>query len=142
MKKLSLTISTAAALALCACSPADQGSAEADADTETAAAEDIERPDETSEIGASDNTLALTCADFLETAAIAVEEEQDEASVAAQDEISNGLIWLHGYLYAKNDGEVGVLSQEWMETNVKRVYETCNAAENPSEVNLFEVAKS
>ncbi|WOE76408.1 hypothetical protein [Alterisphingorhabdus coralli] len=143
MKRLSLTIATVAALSVSACAPAgESGDAEADSDTETAADDDMERPDETPAITASDDTMALTCADFLETAAIATAEEQDEAAIAAQDELSNGLIWLHGYLYAANDGEVGVLSQEWMETNVKRVYETCNAAEDPAKVNLFEVAKS
>lgn len=91
-------------------------------------------------IGATDDLLDLSCADFLVTAEVATAEEQDEAAVAAQDEIANGLIWVHGYLFAKNDGEIDVLSQNWMEKTAERVFATCSAAEDPSKLNLFEVA--
>lgn len=101
--------------------------------------DDIERPDEAPVVGVNDNLVSLTCANFLDTATVATSEEDQEAAIAAQDEIAAGLIWIHGYLFAKGDGDVGVLSQKWMEETARRIYGTCSEAEDPSAVNLFEV---
>ena len=99
----------------------------------------MERPDEAPVVGVNDNLVSLTCANFLDTAAVATSEEDEEAAIAAQDEIAAGLIWIHGYLFAKGDGDVSVLSQTWMEETAGRIYGTCSEAEDPSAVNLFEV---
>ncbi|MEE4317450.1 MAG: hypothetical protein V2I74_10765 [Erythrobacter sp.] len=107
-----------------------------------AAEEAIERPDQAPAVAASDDLMRLTCADFLATAEIARTQPADDAALAAQDEIANGLTWLHGYLYASRAGEIDPLSQDWMAATAKRVYETCSTAEKPAETSLFEVAGS
>lgn len=105
-----------------------------------AAEEAIERPDQAPAVAASDDLMRLTCADFLATAEIARSQPADDAALAAQDEIANGLTWLHGYLYATKAGKIKPLSQDWMAAAAKRVYETCSRAEEPAETSLFEVA--
>ncbi|OBV12165.1 hypothetical protein [Erythrobacter dokdonensis] len=107
-----------------------------------AAEEAIERPDQAPAVAASDDLMRLTCADFLATAEIARTQPADDAALAAQDEIANGLTWLHGYLYASRAGEIDPRSQDWMAATAKRVYETCSTAEKPAETSLFEVAGS
>ena len=129
-------IAVIASLSLAACGAEPSGTADA---TTEAAADDMERPDEAPVVGVNDNLVSLTCANFLDTAAVATSEEDEEAAIAAQDEIAAGLIWIHGYLFAKGDGDVSVLSQTWMEETAGRIYGTCSEAEDPSAVNLFEV---
>ena len=131
-------IAAAAAFAMVGCAPSAE-SEEAPTDT-GGVAEESEAPAETPAIGATDDLLALSCADFLATAAVALDEEDEEAALSAQDEIASGLIWVHGYLFAKEDGEIPVLSQNWIESTAKRIHETCMAAEDPTALNLFEVA--
>ncbi|MEM6827746.1 MAG: hypothetical protein AAF553_07360 [Pseudomonadota bacterium] len=129
-------IAVIASLSLAACGAEPSGTTDA---TTEAAADDMERPDEAPVVGVNDNLVSLTCANFLDTAAVATSEEDEEAAIAAQDEIAAGLIWIHGYLFAKGDGDVSVLSQTWMEETAGRIYGTCSEAEDPSAVNLFEV---
>lgn len=129
-------IAVAASLSLAGCGAEPNETAETTAE----AADDIERPDEEPVVGVNDNLVSLTCANYLDTAAVATDEEDEEAATAAQDEIAAGLIWVHGYMFAKADGEIGVLSQKWMEETAERIYATCAAAEDASAVNLFEVA--
>ncbi|MEL6487182.1 MAG: hypothetical protein AAFQ13_08565 [Pseudomonadota bacterium] len=127
-------------MALIGCAPA--GEAEDSASESVAAKDEAERPDEAPTIGASDDLLALSCADFIAAAAVATNEEDEEAALLAQDEIAAGLVWVHGYLYAKRDGEISVLSQDWLKDTAERIYATCTAAEDPTQLNLFEVASN
>lgn len=99
-------------------------------------------PDQPIEIAASENLIRLTCADFLNTAKVAAQQPVDDDALAAQDELANGITWLHGFLYAQAGGDIEVLSQDWMMTTVKRIYERCDAAEDPATTNLFDVARS
>ncbi|MEO1046837.1 MAG: hypothetical protein AAFW59_00765 [Pseudomonadota bacterium] len=129
-------IAVVASLSLAGCGAEPSKTAETTAEAE---AGDIERPEDAPVVGVNDNLVSLTCANFLDTAAVATDEEDEEAAIAAQDEIAAGLIWIHGYLFAKNDGEIGVLSQTWMEETAGRIYGTCSEAEDPNTLNLFEV---
>lgn len=90
----------------------------------------------------TDNLMKITCADFLGTAAVAVDASDVDAAKAAQDELANGLTWLHGYLYATKKGELPDLSQDWMKTTVTTVHANCKAATDPAKLSLFEVATS
>ena len=133
-------IAGAATLALIGCAPEGRTGA---APSESAVTTDeADRPDEAPAIGASDDLLALSCADFIAAAAVATNEEDEEAALSAQDEIAAGLVWVHGYLYAKRDGEISVLSQDWLKDTAERIYTTCTAAEDPTQLNLFEVASN
>lgn len=107
-----------------------------------AAADAPATPASAPSIAPDDNLQRLTCADFLATAKIATAEPVDDAALAAQDELANGMTWLHGYLYAKNDGKIEAFSQSWVAANAKRVFDACKAASNPAETNLFDVAVS
>ncbi len=100
------------------------------------------RPATMPEVAANESLTKLTCADFLATAQVAMTQPADDAALAAQDELANGLTWLHGYLYARKGGAIEPLSQMWMQTTAKRVYEACSAAKEPAKANLFEIAVS
>jgi cytoskeletal protein RodZ len=93
-------------------------------------------------VAATDPLMLLSCADFLATAKIAATQPADDAALAAQDELVNGLTWVHGYMFAKNDGKYDVLSQKWLEVTAKRVFDNCAAAKDPKTTNLFDVATS
>lgn len=137
MTRYALTAPVAALLMLGACAkPAEEAAGE---DTAAAA---IEAPAEAPKVAPDDALTKVTCADFLSTAEVATTQPADDAALAAQDELANGLTWLHGYLYAKQDGGIEPLSQTWMQTTAKRVYEACSSAEKPAETSLFEVATS
>lgn len=120
--------------ALTACAPGDGPEP---AKEETAA---IETPASPPKIAPNENLNRITCADFLAAAKVATTQPADDAALAAQDEIANGLTWLHGYLYATRQGAIEPLSQEWMQATAKRVFEACAASEKPGETSLFEVA--
>ncbi|MCZ8135844.1 MAG: hypothetical protein O9266_06025 [Porphyrobacter sp.] len=135
--RYALAAPVAALLMLGACA---KPAAEDAAGEETAAA--METPAEAPKLAPDDPLTKVTCADFLATAEVATAQPADDAALAAQDELANGLTWLHGYLYAKQDGGIEPLSQTWMQTTAKRVYEACSAAEKPAETSLFEVATS
>lgn len=135
-KRHALAGPMAALLMLAACAP--QG--ETAVSEETAAAD--EAPAEKPKLAPDDPLTKVTCADFLATAEVATAQPADDAALAAQDELANGLTWLHGYLYARKDGAIEPLSQTWMQTTAKRVFEACSAAEKPGETSLFEVAVS
>ena len=133
-RKLFLGLAAAAMLAPgCAPQPAE-------AEGESAAA--IKTPAETPKVAADENLNRLTCADFLATAKVATTQPADDAALAAQDELANGLTWLHGYLYATKAGKIEPLSQDWMAATAKRVYESCAKAEKPADTSLFQVAVS
>ena len=134
--RYALAAPVAALLMLGACA---KPAAEEAAGEETAAAE---APAEKPALAPDDPLTKVTCADFLATAEVATAQPADDAALAAQDELANGLTWLHGYLYAKADGAIEPLSQTWMQTTAKRVFEACSAAEKPAETSLFEVATS
>lgn len=134
MNRTRISITLVTILALAACQPAPAG----EAATETADA--VEAPAEKPKLAPDDALTKVTCADFLATAEVATAQPADDAALAAQDELANGLTWLHGYLYAKQDGAIEPLSQTWMQTTAKRVYEACSAAEKPAETSLFAVA--
>jgi hypothetical protein len=137
--KHTITILLGGALALtAACSPAPAGEGAKEAAADPA----IETPAETPKIASDENLNRITCADFLATAEVASAKPADDAALAAQDELANGLTWLHGYLYASKAGKIEPLSQDWMAATAKRVYEACSKAEKPSETSLFEVAVS
>lgn len=93
-------------------------------------------------IAPSENLMRLSCADYLAAAAVALRDPADEAALAAQDELADGLIWLHGYLFAANEGRIDPLSQDWMKDTAARVYDTCAKAADPAKLNLFEVART
>ncbi|AOL23865.1 hypothetical protein Ga0102493_112860 [Erythrobacter litoralis] len=132
MKKTGFLAPALAAIALAACGPQDAS---------VSAGEDgLERPDQAPVIAASDDLMRLTCADFLATVAIARTQPTDGASLAAQDEIANGLTWLHGYLYGVRGGEIAALSQDWMAETAGSVFRACSKAEAPEAVSLFEAA--
>lgn len=134
--RYALAAPVAALLMLGACA---KPAAEDAAGEETAA---VEAPAEAPKLAPDDPLTKVTCADFLATAEVATAQPADDAALAAQDELANGLTWLHGYLYAKADGAIEPLSQTWMQTTAKRVFEACSAAEKPAETSLFEVATS
>lgn len=108
------------------------------AETGTAA----EQPSTVPAVAPTDPLMQLSCADFLATAKIASTQPADDAALAAQDELVNGLTWVHGYMFAKNDGKYDVLSQKWIEVTAKRVFDNCAAAKDPKTTNLFDVATS
>lgn len=113
--------------------------AEEAAGEDTAAA--VEAPAEAPKLAPYD-PLTEAIAEILATAEVATAQPADDAAHSAQDELANGLTWLHGYLYAKADGGIEPLSQTWMQTTAKRVFEACSSAEKPAETSLFEVATS
>jgi hypothetical protein len=132
-----MTMVLAGAAALVAgCAPAADGGGD-----KTAGAA-IEAPAEPPKVAPNESLTKVTCADFLETAKVATTQPADDAALAAQDELANGLTWLHGYLYAARAGKIEPLSQTWMASTAKRVFDTCSKAEKPAETNLFEVAVS
>lgn len=135
--QISVTLVTILALAACKAAPTGEAAKEADGKAAEAA---IETPAEKPKISATEALTKVTCADFLAEAEVASAQPADDAALAAQDEIANDLTWLHGYLYATKKGQIEPLSQSWMETTAKRVYEACSAAEKPAEASLFEVA--
>jgi hypothetical protein len=108
--------------------------------TETGTA--AEQPSTAPAVAPTDPLMLLSCADFLATAKIASTQPADDAALAAQDELVNGLTWVHGYMFAKNDGKYDVLSQKWIEVTAKRVFDNCSAAKDPKTTNLFDVATS
>ena len=127
---------------LVACAPADGDSAaESEAQSGAQASDEMARPEELPTVTASDNLMQLTCADFLYAARLATDENAGGAALAAQDELSNSLIWLHGYLYSQNP-DLEVMSEQWMAKTVTAVYDQCIAVDKPQETNLFEVATS
>ena len=134
--RYALAAPVAALLMLGACA---KPAAEDAAGEETAA---VEAPAEAPKLAPDDPLTKVTCTDFLATAVVVTAQPADDAALAAQDELANGLTWLHGYLYAKKDGGIEPLSQTWMQTTAKRVFEACSAAEKPAETSLFEVATS
>jgi hypothetical protein len=140
--KHSVTILLAGALALTsACKPVEKDEAPKDAASDaagSAAESSVKAP----AVAATDNLMKLTCADFLATAQIAMTEPADDAALAAQDELANGLTWVHGYLYAKNGGKYDALSQDWMKVTAKRIFDNCSAAKDAKATSLFEVATS
>jgi uncharacterized membrane protein len=138
MKRTIIALLTGAAALTTACAPAPAGEAAKD----TAADAAIETPAELPKVAPTDALTKITCADFLATAEVATAQPADDAALAAQDELANGLTWLHGYLYATKAGKIEPLSQAWMQTTAKRVFEACSAAEKPAETSLFEVAVS
>jgi hypothetical protein len=101
-----------------------------------------EAPSAAPAVAATDPLTQLTCADFLATAKIAATQPVDDAALAAQDELVNGLTWVHGYLFAKNGGKYDVLNQQWIQATAKRVFDNCAAAKDPKTTNLFDVATS
>jgi hypothetical protein len=133
MKYSSMIISAVCAVALAGC--AAQAS-----ETAVSAAATTARP--VVKPAPTDNLMKISCADFLATAKVAVDETDADAAKAAQDELANGLTWLHGYLYAKNNGAIEVLSQEWMKATVTKVHANCTAAKDAAGTSLFEVATS
>lgn len=133
MKYSSMIIGAFGALALAGC--AAQAS-----ETAVPAAAAIAQP--VAKPAPTDNLMKISCADFLATAKVAVDQTDPDASKAAQDELANGLTWLHGYLYARNNGAIEVLSQEWMKTTVTKVYANCTAVKDAASTSLFEVATS
>jgi hypothetical protein len=139
------TILLAGGLALVvACAPAGDAAKEGAAKEEAAATDDaaIEAPAEPPKVAANDPLTSVTCADFLDTAKVASVQPADDAALAAQDELVNGLTWLHGYTYAKTDGKVEPLTQEWMATTAKSVFDACSKVEKPAETSLSELAAS
>lgn len=135
MTRSGLMMPFAACLALAACAP-EQAAAPASGDTAAA----IETPAEAPKIAPNEALTKVTCADFLATAEVATTQPADDAALAAQDELANDLTWLHGYLYAVNEGRIDPLSMDWMKDTASRVFELCSAAEKPAETSLFEVA--
>jgi hypothetical protein len=140
MKHLPNIILAGAALLAAGCQQAPEG--DAGAGTEPAADTAIEAPAETPQVASTDPLTKVTCADFLETAKVASVQPADDAALAAQDELANGLTWLHGYLYGKTGGKVGTLNQDWMAATAKKVFDVCSKAEKPAETNLSEVVAS
>ncbi len=141
MNRTQISMTLAAILALAACKPAPAGEAAKQAGAEASEAA-IATPAELPKVAPTDALTKVTCADFLATAEVATTQPADDAAVAAQDELANGLTWLHGYLYATAAGKIEPLSQVWMQATAKRVFEACSAAEKPAETSLFEVAVS
>ena len=142
MKIRNVVIGSFVGMGLAACAPADGDSAaESEAQSGAEASEEMARPEELPTVTASDNLMQLTCADFLYAARLATDENAGGAALAAQDELSNSLIWLHGYLYSQNP-DLEVMSEQWMTKTVTAVYDKCIAADKPQETNLFEVATS
>jgi hypothetical protein len=139
MKIRNVVIGSFVGMGLAACAPADGD--DAPADQGEASGEEIVQPDELPTVTASDNLMQLTCADFLYAARLATDESAGGAALAAQDELSNSLIWFHGYLYAQNP-DLEVMSEQWMVKTVAAVYDECIAVDKPQETNLFEVATS
>jgi hypothetical protein len=138
----SVTILLAGALALTtACKPAQKDEAPKDA-APAVAVDAAESPAKAPPVDANDNLMKLTCADFIATAQIATVQPADDAALAAQDELANGLTWVHGYLYSKNNGKYDALTQDWMKVTAKRIFENCSAAKDPKATSLFEVATS
>jgi hypothetical protein len=140
MKIARITVLTSVLVLVAACAPQQSADAPAKADGGTDTA--IETPAEKPKVAANEALTKVTCADFIDTAKIATSEPADDAALAAQDELANGLTWLHGYLYATKGGKIEPLSQEWMTATAKRVFEACSKAEKPAETGLFEVAVS
>lgn len=138
MKHSLVTILTGTIVLTVACAP-QQGAPPA---AEETAATTIETPAETPKVAATDPLSKVTCADFLATAEVATTTPADDAAIAAQDELANGLTWLHGYLYATTKGQIAPLSQDWMAATAKKVYEACSAAEKPAETKLSDLAVS
>ena len=136
MKISNTLLSGVLALSLVACA-----SGEDEAALDAGSTEEITQPDALPTVTASDNLMQLSCADFLYAARLASDETAEGAALAAQDQIANSLIWLHGYLYAQNP-DLEVMSGEWMEKTVTMVFDKCTAADKPQETNLFEVATS
>ena len=139
MKICNVVIGSFVGMGLAACAPADGD--DAPVDQGQASGEEIVQPDELPTVTASDNLMQLTCADFLYAARLATDESAGGAALAAQDELSNSLIWFHGYLYAQNP-DLEVMSEQWMAKTVTAVYDECIAVDKPQETNLFEVATS
>lgn len=133
MKYPSMIIGAVGALALAGCAAQAK-------ETPVSAAATTARP--VAKPAPTDNLMKISCADFLATAKVAVDQTDPDASKAAQDELGNGLTWLHGYLYAKNNGAIEVLSQDWMKATVTKVHANCTAAKDAANTSLFEVATS
>ena len=138
MKQLSIIVLADSTLLAAGCQQAPAGGAE----TGTAAETAIEAPAETPQVASDDPLTKVTCAEFLETAKVASVQPADDAALAAQDELANGLTWLHGYLYGKTGGKVGTLNQDWMAATAKKVFDVCSKAEKPAETNLSDVVAS
>lgn len=136
MRLTAIMFAAGAAVLLSGCAKAPEEDA---AKTDEAAAE---APADLPKVASDENLNRLTCADFLATAKVATVQPADDAALAAQDELANGLTWLHGYLYATRAGKIEPLSQDWMAATAKRVFEACSAAEKPAETSLFQVAVS
>jgi hypothetical protein len=118
-----------------ACAPAPAG--EAAKETAAASADAaIVTPTDAPKIASNDPLYNVTCADFLEAAKVATTVPADDAALAAQDELAYGLHWLHGYHYAKTNGKIEPLSQDWLAKTAKRVYDACSKVEKPEEANL------
>ena len=83
--------------------------------------------------------VSLTCADFIAAADAAVNAPNSDLGKAAQDDIANGLTWVHGYMYAKRDGAMPRLTQDWLRETAKRLNTQCRQEGNGT-ANLFELA--
>jgi hypothetical protein len=143
MKIVTILLCSLGVVTLAGCSPQDQD--------KTSSAEEVkvsnagEEPEGETKVALpapNENLMKITCADFLATANVAVADPESDAAKAAQDELANGLTWLHGYLYGAKNGKVEVLSQDWMKATAKRVFDSCSAAKDPKATSLFEVATS
>lgn len=80
---------------------------------------------------ASDDLLGVTCGDYLEALKAAdpgrnPTKERAAQAEDAQDDLANGLIWVHGYLTARANGSApGPLNREWMKATIGRLAKVC-----------------
>ena len=130
----------AAVLALSACAP-EEGTTSGEEASAASSEIEIEQPDELPPISETDALVQLTCNDFLAAAAVAQDETNEGAAIAAQDALVTALTWLHGYRYA-SDPDLEVISEAWMARTAEEIYTKCGEADDPSTLNLFEVATS
>lgn len=87
--------------------------------------------------------LDVTCGDMIATLRVAnpgknPSKERQRQAIEAQDDVAIGLYWIHGYLVGSKGNAAPKLTKAWMEAEVVRLVEVCNAKSPDGKLSLVQ----
>lgn len=93
------------------------------------------------------NALDLTCGDLMHALRVAdpgtrPTVERQRSAQEAQDDIAQGLTWMHGYKAGKYGPEnVPPLTPDWLQKQLKSVITSCNARSPDGMLSLLKIVE-